>query len=327
MTKGWKAATGIVIIALLVVELSMVFSQRSMPFKEGAEPAAPRGAPNTISQTAATERSDLFTYVDSLRDHTPPVFSGVQDRVVTVGSTVLYKEGVTAYDDFDGEIRFTVDISEVNENEAGTYTVSYLATDSSGNEVQETAEFTFVKPDGDMQAISWKNSGFDKDELPILVESIYAGICTENMTDEEKIWTIYHWIQEHIIYQLEFNEHEDLELEAVAGLHRRWGDCFTHAALATVMLNRVGCDTLLVERKSSYGYGEHYWIMFQFEGEWYHMDASPVGKRGYGHDICFFTDQQLMEWSEKHYWYYEWDLDAYPRTPGEIESKYLWFGE
>ena len=86
-------------------------------------------------------------YLGAQVDHIPPVISGVADKTIIIGDAVLYKDGVSAEDDRDGTVRFTVDSSAVNPVLVGDYTVIYTASDKAGNITSITAVYTFVEPE------------------------------------------------------------------------------------------------------------------------------------------------------------------------------------
>ena len=68
-------------------------------------------------------------------DHTAPVFTGVKDIVVEHGDPVDLKSGVSAKDDIDGEVSFTVayDDTDLDTSSVGKHNLTYTAKDSAGN--------------------------------------------------------------------------------------------------------------------------------------------------------------------------------------------------
>ena len=82
-----------------------------------------------------------IAYTAKAVDTTKPTFTGVDDTTVAFGSTFDPKAGVTATDDVDGEIAFTV-TGEVDTNKAGAYTLTYTATDAAGNTATVTRTVT-----------------------------------------------------------------------------------------------------------------------------------------------------------------------------------------
>ncbi|WP_146191979.1 fibronectin type III domain-containing protein [Bifidobacterium catulorum] len=82
-----------------------------------------------------------IAYTAKAADTTKPTFTGVDDTTVAFGSTFDPKAGVTATDDVDGEIAFTI-TGAVNTNKAGAYTLTYTATDAAGNTATVTRTVT-----------------------------------------------------------------------------------------------------------------------------------------------------------------------------------------
>ncbi|MBQ4085847.1 MAG: DUF5011 domain-containing protein [Clostridia bacterium] len=66
-------------------------------------------------------------------DVAPPEFIGVRDLELFLGDTYDFTTGVTASDNRDGEVPFSVDTSSVDLSKTGTYTVTYTAADRAGN--------------------------------------------------------------------------------------------------------------------------------------------------------------------------------------------------
>ena len=82
-----------------------------------------------------------ITYTATSLDSTAPTFTGVDDATVKVGASFDAKAGVTATDDVDGKVEFTVDGS-VDTSKAGTYKLTYTATDAAGNKATVTRTIT-----------------------------------------------------------------------------------------------------------------------------------------------------------------------------------------
>lgn len=80
---------------------------------------------------------------------TPPDFTGIRDFYVVPGSEPDYGEAVTAWDDMDGDLTASirVDDSGVTLDQAGSYTLRYLAQDSYGLETVEEALVMVAAPE------------------------------------------------------------------------------------------------------------------------------------------------------------------------------------
>ncbi len=79
-------------------------------------------------------------------DTDPPVFSGLTTLTVYVGrGEPDYVSGVTAEDEMDGTCKFTYDASGVDLKTAGTYYVTYTASDAAGNVVTANRKVVVTK--------------------------------------------------------------------------------------------------------------------------------------------------------------------------------------
>jgi 2',3'-cyclic-nucleotide 2'-phosphodiesterase (5'-nucleotidase family) len=100
--------------------------------------------------------SRSVTVVDSsVVDTTKPVIDGALDITVLEGTFFDLMLGVTASDDFDGNITSSISISgEYNSSVPGVYHVSYTVSDSSGNQETVNRTITVLKRDliGDVKS-------------------------------------------------------------------------------------------------------------------------------------------------------------------------------
>ena len=97
--------------------------------------------------------SACSTDIDSNTDVTPPAITLNVSGTVTLFDGDEYVEaGAVALDDRDGELSVTVS-GEVG-SEAGTYIITYTATDSAGNTTQVTLEVVVISGEFDLFAAS-----------------------------------------------------------------------------------------------------------------------------------------------------------------------------
>lgn len=91
----------------------------------------------------------------------PPVFHGVEDIDVLVGTSFNPLEGVTVTDEIDGNIsQFSVSSTSVNTSNVGTQTITYTATDSWGRSTVHTRNI-HIRPklfDNKVQVFETNNS-------------------------------------------------------------------------------------------------------------------------------------------------------------------------
>lgn len=243
-------------------------------------------------------------------DTEPPVISGAEDRIVRVGSNVLYKEGVTAYDETDGELKLLVDISQVNSSEPGIYPVTYSATDAAGNTTSVTVDFYFTL--AETETIS-------DEELLAVAQPIYDKIVREDMTTEEKARAIYGWVRSNFPYT-HGSDKSSWQAAALTGFKRRTGDCFTYYSVSKALLDIAGIPNMQVTRIPRYEGDEHYWLLVNIDGDWFHFDTTPRVEAG---AYCLKTDEFMLEHSENFDNCFDFDLTLYPRTPGRISDRFM----
>ena len=106
----------------------------------------------TVTATAgkkSAEASIKITVVGATASN-KPVITGAVDRVVEKGSTFKPTEGVTAWDEEDGDLTSKIKYSgTVRIGAVGEYTATYTVTDSDGNTTSVTVKVTVVANDKD----------------------------------------------------------------------------------------------------------------------------------------------------------------------------------
>ena len=243
----------------------------------------------------------IQTKLVTVKDTEPPKIYGTKKATAYIGIPFSYKKDVYAEDNRDGEVPITVDASQVNLKVEGEYTAIYSAADSSGNITTEEVTITVKK-----QTVTIE-------ELERLADEVLAQITTENMTLREKAWEIYKYVNTHITYT-GYSDKTDWMKEAYNGITKGVGDCFTYYSMSHLLLNRIGIQTLSVERLTKPGEAKHYWHMVNYGEGWYHFDACihkpPL--------VSFMlTDDELDAYSRRHKdnYYYRYDRENYPATP------------
>ena len=253
-----------------------------------------------------TDEGNNETVVNSMltleEDKVPPKIYGAKKVTLYIGQPVSYKKGVLAEDNCDGIIDITVDSSQVNPKVEGEYIVYYTAADSSGNSVTEEVKVTV------------KEQSVTVVELEELADKILAEITTEDMTLREKAWEIYEYVNKHLTYT-NFSDKTDWMKEAYNGITRGVGDCFTYYSMSHLFLNRIGMQTLSVERDARGDENKHYWHLVNYGEGWYHFDACiHIPKL-----VSFMlTDAEMDAFSRragKNDYYYRFKKENYPRTP------------
>ncbi len=250
----------------------------------------------------ANNETELEAKVTIIQDTEPPEIYGVKDNTIYINNPVSYKKDVYVYDNRDGEISVQVDSSNVNQKQVGSYKVIYTATDSSGNTSMKEATYTV------------KEMRVTMEQLEALADEVLAKITTPDMTLREKAWEIYEYENKLLTYT-GISDKTDWMFEAYNGLTNKVGDCFTYFCMSELLLNRIGMETMRVERMSKPGEAKHYWHLVNFGEGWYHFDACiHIPKL-----VSFMlTDAEMDAFSArvgKDNYYYRFDKDNYPRTP------------
>lgn len=241
-------------------------------------------------------------------DKTPPVISGMEDRVIYQGDDFFPLDGVTAVDDKDSSPLLELVDDGIDLNEPGAYTLYYLASDSSGNESTATATLTILPR---------KEGYVPLEEIDSMADSLLAGIITAQMDTEDQIWAIYSWARGHIAY-LGHSDKSDRFQAAWVGMTQRGGDCFTYFSVCKLFFERLGIPNLDVVKVPLHPEdASHYWSMVSADGgdTWYHFDATP--RVGDGDDFCMVTDSYLDDYSDAHKGSHNRDKSLYPPTPEE----------
>lgn len=274
----------------------------SVRYKE--EPDFNFAGEQTVSLVLTDEggnESVVQTTLITVKDTEPPKIYGAKKATAYIGIPFSYKKDVFAEDNRDGEVPISVDSSKVNLKVEGEYTAIYSATDLSGNTTTEEVIITVKKQTVTME------------ELEKLADEVLAQITTEDMTLREKAWEIYQYVNTHLTYT-GFSDKTDWMKEAYNGIVNGVGDCFTYYSMSHLLLNRIGIETLSVERATKPGEARHYWHMVNYGEGWYHFDACihrpPV--------VSFMmTDEELDAYSRRHKdsYYYRYDRENYPATP------------
>ena len=224
-----------------------------------------------------------------------PEIIGVKDILYNLGESISYKSGVEALDDVDGAVEINVDTSAVDLSTPGEYVVTYSAIDMHGNKAEAGAKVTVIKTSHTQQ------------EIDRLAEEILSEIITNDMTKQDKARAIFDWVKSHVAYT--GAESANIMDAKYDGLVKRRGDCVTFAATSEALLDAAEIDNMLISRIRT-GYG-HTWNLVDTGDGWYHFDTTP---RKDSSDLIFmWTDEQLMEFSKRHYKSHDYDRTLYPK--------------
>lgn len=206
-----------------------------------------------------------------------------------IGGNASYLEGVEVSDDFDPNPVVDVDLSQVDNETAGVYTITYTATDAHGNSVSKTADLILeVMPETFLERSEVYGYAAD-----VLYNQVLGGEPVENFTDVEVAFRIFDWAHRNIGYT-GTSDKSDWTIAAVDGFDTHTGDCYTYYAVCRAMLDVAGIENVRVER-SPITTSPHYWNLIKIDGQWYHCDACSFM------DVSGFVFMQIDEELDHHH--------------------------
>ena len=254
---------------------------------------------------AAGNTTQLQAQLTLTIDREAPVISGVADKIVYLGESVSYMSGVTVSDDLDPQPSLEVDRGAVDLTAVGEYTVTYTATDASGNATSVSCK---------LRVLEKKDYYVPYETIYQEVDAILAKIIRDDMSLQNKVWAIYVWIRTNNTY-VNHSDKVDWMQAAHVMMTENKGDCFNYYALCKLMLDRLGIPNLDVRKVKNYeGDSDHYWSLVILDGgnTWYHVDTTP---RTNPASFCLVTDQFMDEYSAANGNCFNRDKSLYPATP------------
>ena len=278
-----------------------------------SEPDFSKPGPRSVDiilEDTSGNKTRITSTLDIIEDTTPPQIHGAKTHTLRVGETISYKKGVTVTDDADPSPVLTVDNTAVDLDKAGTYPVTYTATDFSGNSSSVSVNIRVEDPP----------SGYEEiDKLYDLADKLVAEIITDDMNEIEKAFAIFKWTRTKIPFTYENVPHNYVD-QAIRGLQGKIGDCYTCSAAAKTLFERAGFEAIFMEKPTH----SHYWLMVKVNGEWYYMEPTPIYLTTF---MCFLGTDAQLEWFNKHVkeGYYTFNHKLYPApakiSPAEVKYK------
>lgn len=130
------------------------------------------------------------------------------------------------------------------------------------------------------------------------------------MSDREKAYQVYCWIEKNITYS-GVTEQSGWVLAGTTVLKTHKGNCYAYYATSAALLSRLGIENTLIQEED----GGHFWNLVKIDGNWYHFDTT----NGWGTQRFLWTDAQMDSYVYNHPRLgdicYDWDHSKYPSTP------------
>jgi len=224
----------------------------------------------------------------------PPTIHGVREIHVGRYGAVAYRAGVTVTDSA-GQATLTVDSSRGSTDIPGAYEVVYIAASTSGRVTRNTTRVVV--------------SGATQEAVAELTIPVLEQLLHEEMGDEEKARAIFDWIRTNITYSAT-GERDGVLDGAYRGITLRQGDCYTFYALAKVLFEQAGIETIGLERVLART--EHFWLLLNIGGDWYHVDPTPLLHPAPGGGFMM-TESQIANYDPFQWgFYYKYDPALLP---------------
>lgn len=241
-------------------------------------------------------------------DVTPPTILGVKDITVYAGDTVAYRSGISAQDDRDENPALKVDSSSVDLTTPGEYSVTYTATDYTGNASTATATVT----------VREKQPGFvDIEVIYEAADKLLAQIVKDGMNTEEQVRAIALYVRYNHLFTGSSVKDDWLQ-GAYRMITTRQGDCFNYFALTKLLLERLEIPNIdVVKVKNHQGDSNHFWSLVSLDGgeTYYHVDTTP---RTDPTLFILVTDRYMDNYSAEHRNCFNRDKSLYPATPASF---------
>jgi len=214
---------------------------------------------------------------------TPPTLTGTRNLEVMMGTAVMFRYGVSAYDAFDRPLRFEVDSGELNTNVPGIYYVTYWVEDAWG--LRTEAEIRVYIIDVDPEAVYAR------------VDEILARILHDDMTQVQEARAIFNWVSTNVAFVGGVSRDSVYE-GAWQALTNRRGNCFVFYAISEVMLTRAGIPNMRIDRIPGQRTNHRWNLINPDDMGWYHFDTTPQS-RDVPLDRFMFTSGQARDFTAR----------------------------
>lgn len=203
-------------------------------------------------------------------DFSAPKITGAKDTLtVEKHSTPDFTEGITVTDNLTADCQLTVDTSKLDMTKAGTYYITYTATDDSGNA-------TSVKRKVIVE--------HDEEDTLALVKSIADTLSN----DPEKL-------RDYVRSKISYNSNWGGDDPVWYGFTKRVGNCYVHAMCLKAFFDYKGIENQLIWVTDK----SHYWLIVKIDDVWRHIDPTP-GTRHTRYSLM--TDEMRLATLQGRHW-------------------------
>ena len=272
-------------------------------YKNGGEFKAEALLTDAVGNTAS-----VMVPISVTKDSTPPVISGTKNYSGYVGSSIVYRDGVTVTDDYDKNPTLTIDTSNVNMSKAGKYKAIYTATDFSGNKTTAEIEVELIKK---------PKSYVEQETVDKAAQKILDKILKPGMTKQEQALQIVWWCRYNIRFVLRTQSSSWTEA-AYNAYTKRVGNCYSTVYAVKVLLDVAGIKNMIIERYP-HQTATHYWNYVYLNGQWYHCDSTP--RKNYSSYFFMYTTKEIQNFHHDGWYGYNFKVAKYPASATKSVQK------
>ena len=201
--------------------------------------------------------------------YAPTITGANKDMTVEKHSTPDFMEGVTVRDNQTPDCQVVVDTSKLDLSKAGTYYITYTATDSSGNTTTVKRKIIVNHNEEDTLA---------------LVKSI-----ADTLSDDPEE------IRDYVRSKIAYNTNWGGDDPVWYGFTKKVGNCYVHALCLKAVFDQKGIESQLIWVTNK----THYWLIVKIGDTWRHIDPTP-GTRHTRYSLM--TDEMRLATLQGRHW-------------------------